>query len=64
MSSCLDEKQDSQLICFSVSPEGEAETYQQHVSKLRADLKKAYQVASEAADKSHQKNKRLHDKRV
>ncbi len=40
------------------------ENYQKYVSKLRTDLKKAYQVASEAADKSHLKNKRLHDKRV
>lgn len=51
-------------LCFSVSSEGEAENYQQYVSKLRSDLKRAYQVASDAADKSHQKNKRLHDKRV
>lgn len=51
-------------LCFSVVSEGEVENYQKYVSKLRTDLKKAYQVASEAADESHQKNKRLHDKRV
>lgn len=51
-------------LCFSVSSEGEAENYQQYVSKLRTDLKKAFQVASETADKNYQKNKRLHDKRV
>lgn len=51
-------------LCFSVVSEGEVENYQKYVSKLRTDLKKAFQVASEAADKSHQKNKRLHDKRV
>lgn len=67
VSSCLDEKQDSQLISvfFPVASEGEEETYQKYVSKLRTDFqKKTYQVASKAADKSHQKNKRLHDKRV
>lgn len=51
-------------LCFSVSSDGKAENYQQYVSKLRSDLKNAYQVAAKAADKSHGKNKRLYDKRV
>ena len=52
-------------ICFGVSDDsGKSVTYQQYVTRLKADLHKAYQLATEAADKNHRKNKRAHDKLV
>uniref|UniRef100_A0A667WTY7 Integrase catalytic domain-containing protein n=1 Tax=Myripristis murdjan TaxID=586833 RepID=A0A667WTY7_9TELE len=52
-------------ICFGVSDKSEKSvTYQQYVTKLKADLHKAYQLATEAADKNHKRNKRAHDKLV
>ncbi|KAL7824975.1 hypothetical protein SRHO_G00342600 [Serrasalmus rhombeus] len=39
-------------------------THSQYVKKLREDLESAYRLAAEAADKSHQRNKRLYDKLV
>lgn len=52
-------------ICFGVTDQSEKSvTYQQYVTKLKADLSKAYQLATDAADKNHQKNKRAHDKLV
>uniref|UniRef100_A0A674P0H7 Gypsy retrotransposon integrase-like protein 1 n=1 Tax=Takifugu rubripes TaxID=31033 RepID=A0A674P0H7_TAKRU len=35
-----------------------------YVAKLKEDLKQAYKLASEAADKRHQRNRRLYDCRV
>ena len=52
-------------LCFGVSPEGEREIkYQQYVTKLKSDLHRAYQLATEAADKKHQRNKKAHDRLV
>lgn len=52
-------------ICFGISPNGESETsYQQYVTRMRKDLQKAYQLASDAALKSHLKNKARFDHRV
>ncbi|KAL6467750.1 hypothetical protein MHYP_G00234270 [Metynnis hypsauchen] len=52
-------------LCFGVSCKGEEEaTYQQYVSKLRSDLHRAYQLAAEAAEKTHEQNKRAHDRLV
>lgn len=52
-------------LCFGVrETKGSTETYLQYVAKLRTDLLKAYELATEAADKNHQRNKRAHDKMV
>jgi len=52
-------------ICFGISPSGETETsYQQYVARMRKELQKAYQMASDAATKSHLKNKARYDHRV
>uniref|UniRef100_A0A672FVX5 Gypsy retrotransposon integrase-like protein 1 n=1 Tax=Salarias fasciatus TaxID=181472 RepID=A0A672FVX5_SALFA len=52
-------------ICFGISPDGESESsHQQYIVKMRKDLQKAYELASEAATKSHLKNKARHDQRV
>ena len=52
-------------ICFGISPNGESETsYQQYVARMRKELQKAYQLASDAATKSHLKNKARYDQRV
>lgn len=52
-------------ICFGISPNGESETsYQQYVTRMRKELQKAYQLASDAATKSHMRNKARYDHRV
>lgn len=52
-------------ICFGISPDGMNEiTHFQYVTNLKENLKQAYQLARREADKVHQRNKRLHDKRV
>lgn len=52
-------------ICFGISPNGESEfSYQQYVARMRKELQKAYQLASDAATKSHLKNKAHYDHRV
>lgn len=52
-------------ICFGVSKENdEGVAYLQYVAKLRTGLHKAYQLATEAADKSHKRNKKAHDRLV
>lgn len=52
-------------ICFGLSSSDDASTSQlQYVQKLKADLQAAYKLASEAAFKNHQKNKRHYDSRV
>ncbi|XP_056437540.1 uncharacterized protein LOC130374637 [Gadus chalcogrammus] len=52
-------------ICFGISPNGESETsYQQYVARMRKELQKAYQLASDSATKSHLKNKARYDHRV
>ncbi|XP_049329329.1 uncharacterized protein LOC111193656 [Astyanax mexicanus] len=44
--------------------DGDEVTHSQYVKKLRQDLENAYRLAAEAADKSHQRNKKLYDKLV
>nr|XP_057906640.1 uncharacterized protein LOC131104002 [Doryrhamphus excisus]XP_057906648.1 uncharacterized protein LOC131104002 [Doryrhamphus excisus] len=52
-------------VCFGTSPDGKDEAcHSRYVAKLKEDLQRAYQLASEAADKAHQRNKRSYDKRV
>lgn len=52
-------------LCFGTSPDGiEDVCHTRFVNKLKEDLKQAYKLASEAADKRHQRNKRLYDQRV
>ena len=52
-------------LCFGTSPDGKDEAcHSRYVAKLKEDLQRAYKLASEAADKTHQRNKRSYDKRV
>ncbi|XP_034042823.1 uncharacterized protein LOC117525094 [Thalassophryne amazonica] len=52
-------------ICFGISPNGESESsYQQYVARMRKELQKAYQLASDAATNSHLRNKAYYDHRV
>lgn len=39
-------------------------SHSQYISNMKKDLKRAYQLAMEEADKVHQRNKRSYDKRV
>lgn len=51
-------------ICFGMEGSERTVTYHQYVTKLKADLHRAYQLAAEAADKNHNRNKRAHDKMI
>lgn len=52
-------------ICFDTCLNGEHEhDHLQYVNKLKQDLKKAYKLATEAADKNHLRNKSQYDRRV
>lgn len=51
-------------LCFGTSSERKAENHLKYVQKLKENLQHAYHLASEAASKSHQKNKRAYDKRI
>lgn len=52
-------------VCFGTTPVRErGQTYQKYVEDLKTDLQKAYNLASETALKSHQRNKRLYDQKV
>lgn len=52
-------------VCFGTSPDGtENACHIRYVAKLKEGLKQAYKLASEAADKRHQRNSRLYDRRV
>lgn len=52
-------------ICFGTNDQTHSSlTHHQYVAKLKADLQQAYRLATEAADKSHQRNKKAHDKHV
>lgn len=52
-------------LCFGVATEdAEGLQYQQYITKLRTDLDQAYQLAREAADKNHARNKRAYDSLV
>lgn len=50
-------------LCFGVSSDPDSIPHFQYVAKLNEDLKSAYRLATEAANKTHQR-KRSHDKRV
>ncbi|KAL2093139.1 hypothetical protein ACEWY4_010451 [Coilia grayii] len=52
-------------ICFNASADGREQVkYQQYVENMKRDLQNAYKLASEASQKSHERNKKLYDKRV
>ena len=52
-------------LCFGTSPDGTGDRHHsRYVEKLKGDLQEAYQLASQAADKTHQRNKRAYDQRV
>ena len=52
-------------VAFGTSPDGEDETsHLQYVDKMRAELKNAYQLAVDAADQTHNRNKRRYDANV
>ncbi|KAG1940743.1 interleukin-1 receptor accessory protein-like 1-A [Pimephales promelas] len=52
-------------ICFGVTEDNQkTKSYHQYVSKLKKDLQRAYSLATEAADKNHQRNKKAHDRHV
>lgn len=52
-------------LCFGISPHGEDKVkYHQYVDKMKRELKSAYQLATSAATKNHQRNKSLYDARV
>lgn len=51
-------------VCFGTSPDGQGDGHSRYVEKLKEDLQRAYKLASDNSDKTHQKNKKLYDKRV
>ncbi|CAI5671484.1 unnamed protein product [Oreochromis niloticus] len=51
-------------LCFGTTIDKAEESHSRYVSKLKEDLRQAYKLASETADKVHQKNKKGYDKRV
>jgi len=52
-------------MCFGTSPDGEDETtFLQYVKQMKTDLKRAYQLAVDAANETHNRNKKRHDARV
>lgn len=52
-------------LCFNITLDEENETsHLQYVEKLKKDLKKAYKLATEAANKNHLRNKARYDQRV
>ncbi|KAI7797198.1 hypothetical protein IRJ41_020208, partial [Triplophysa rosa] len=52
-------------VCFGTSQAGKgASNHRQYVERMKSDLQRAYQLATETAQKSQQRNKRLYDRRV
>lgn len=52
-------------LCFETSKDGtEERNHFQYVESLKQDLQRAYQLASQAADKTHLRNKRAYDQKV
>ncbi|XP_070401169.1 uncharacterized protein [Nothobranchius furzeri] len=51
-------------LCFGTTIDKAEESHSRYVSKLKEDLRQAYKLASETADKVHQKNKKDYDQRV
>lgn len=51
-------------VCFSALLDREEKSHQQYAENLQKDLKDAYQLAVEASNKNHQRNKQAYDLRV
>ncbi|KAL6481950.1 hypothetical protein MHYP_G00100300 [Metynnis hypsauchen] len=52
-------------LCFGAALGGQEEIqYQKYVCQMKKELQRAYQLASDAANKSHQRNKNRYDQRV
>ncbi len=52
-------------LCFGTSPDGVGvSNHHQYVERMKSELQRAYQLATETAQKSQQRNKRLYDKQV
>ncbi|XP_041963296.1 uncharacterized protein LOC121720890 [Alosa sapidissima] len=52
-------------LCFGISRDHQGDcTHHQYVENLRRELRRSYQLAVEAANKNHQKNKRAYDSRI
>lgn len=52
-------------LCFNTSVDGKDPVkYQQYVESMKRDLQNAYKLASDASQKSHERNKKYYDKRV
>ncbi|XP_038135153.1 uncharacterized protein LOC119779547 [Cyprinodon tularosa] len=52
-------------LCFSsVQEGGEGKSHKRYVETLKKDLQVAYELAVQAADKNHQRNKQAYDRRV
>ncbi len=52
-------------LCFGTSPDGVGiSNHHQYVERIKSALQRAYQLATETARKSQQRNKRLYDKQV
>ncbi|RXN24314.1 Retrovirus-related Pol polyprotein from transposon 297 [Labeo rohita] len=52
-------------VCFGTSPDGKgAGSHRQYVERMKSELQRAYQLATETAQKSQQRNKRLYDRHV
>ncbi|KAI4883695.1 hypothetical protein NFI96_009130 [Prochilodus magdalenae] len=52
-------------LCFAAALGGQEEIqYQRYVAQMKNDLQRAYQLATDAANKSHQRNKSRYDQRV
>lgn len=56
---------DNTDMCFGTQPEDKVERqHSSYVTKIKQDLPKAYQLAEEASNKLHVRNKKAYDKRV
>lgn len=52
-------------LCFGTQPDDKGEhQHSSYVTKLKQDLQKAYQLAEEASNKLHLRNRKAYDKRV
>lgn len=52
-------------LCFGASIDGgEERNHYQYVGNLKRDLQRAYQLASQAAEKTHLRNKRAYDQKI
>lgn len=52
-------------VCFGTSPDGKgAGSHRQYVERMKSELQQAYQLATETAQKSQKRNKRLYDKHI